>query len=120
VELRSCDFEAALEGVLAGDLVYLDPPYVNRHNTNGFIDYNESLFSWEDQKRLAMRARALAAAGAHVIVTNANNGDVLDLYRGFKSYTLARYSTLASDANCRVRVRETILYSPSLNGGKID
>ncbi|MBI4219936.1 MAG: Dam family site-specific DNA-(adenine-N6)-methyltransferase, partial [Chloroflexi bacterium] len=39
VELRSCDFEAALDDVNAGDLVYLDPPYVTRHNNNGFVDY---------------------------------------------------------------------------------
>jgi DNA adenine methylase len=117
VKLRSCDFEVALEDVAAGDLVYLDPPYVNRHNNNGFIDYNESLFSWEDQKRLAMRARELANAGVHVIVTNADNADVLELYHGFRSYTLTRSSTLASDAKCRVQVKETILYSPNLNGG---
>lgn len=116
VKLQSGDFEGALDGVMAGDLVYLDPPYVNRHNSNGFIDYNENLFSWEDQTRLAMRARELAAAGVHVIVTNANNADVLALYRGFKSYTLTRSSTLASDAKCRVQVKETILYSPKLNG----
>jgi DNA adenine methylase len=120
VKLRSCDFEGALEDVAAGDLVYLDPPYVNRHNNNGFIDYNESLFSWEDQKRLAGRARELADAGVHVIVTNADNADVLNLYRGFGNYSLTRSSTLASDAKCRVRVKEAILYSPSLNGGNID
>ena len=115
VKLRSCDFEAALEDVAAGDLVYLDPPYVNRHNNNGFIDYNESLFSWEDQKRLAARARELADKGVYVIVTNADNDDVLKLYRGFRSCTLTRSSTLASDAKCRVHVKETILYSSNLN-----
>ena len=97
VKLRSCDFETALEHAKAGDVVYLDPPYVNRHNNNGFVDYNEILCSWEDQKRLAKRACKLAKAGVHVIVTNANHREVLELSRGFKRRTLTRYSTLASD-----------------------
>jgi DNA adenine methylase len=117
VKLRSCDFEAALEDVKAGDLVYLDPPYVTRHNNNGFIDYNETLFSWQDQKRLAFRACRLADEGAYVIVTNADHREVLELYRGFKRCTLARSSTLASNAKCRVRVKEAILCSPNSNEG---
>lgn len=116
VKLLSCDFETALEDVEAGDLVYLDPPYVTRHNNNGFVDYNETLFSWEDQKRLAMRARQMADAGVYVIVSNADHREVLDLYQGFRSRTLARSSTLASDARHRVRVKEAILYSPNVNG----
>jgi len=117
VKLRSCDFETALADVKAGDLVYLDPPYVTRHNNNGFVDYNETLFSWEDQKRLAIRACQLADAGAYVIVTNADHHEVLELYRGFKRLTLSRSSTLASDSTCRVRVKEAILYSPNSDGG---
>ncbi|HXG60431.1 MAG TPA: Dam family site-specific DNA-(adenine-N6)-methyltransferase [Planctomycetota bacterium] len=116
VTLWARDFERALEEVEPGDLVYLDPPYVTRHNDNGFIDYNETLFSWEDQKRLAKRARQLAAAGAYVIVTNAHHREVLELYRGFKSRALSRSSTLASDPKCRVRVKEAVLYSPNCNG----
>jgi DNA adenine methylase len=117
VRLRSCDFETALADVKAGDLVYLDPPYVTRHN-NGFIDYNETLFSWEDQKRLAIRACELADAGAYVIVTNAHHHEVLELYRGFRRLSLSRSSTLASDSTCRVRVKEAILYSPNCNGDR--
>lgn len=117
VKLRACDFETALENVGSGDLVYLDPPYVTRHNDNGFIDYNETLFSWDDQKRLAKRARQLAAAGAYVIVTNAHHREVLDLYPGFKSRGLSRSSTLASDPKCRVRVREAVLQSSNCNEG---
>jgi len=112
VNLKSCDFEEALANVQTGDLVYLDPPYITRHN-NGFIDYNETLFSWKDQKRLAKRARQLASAGAYVIVSNANNREVMGLYRGFKFGRLTRSSTLASNPECRVRVTEAILYSPN-------
>lgn len=118
VKLRSCDFEAALVNVKAGDLVYLDPPYVTRHNNNGFVDYNETLFSWEDQRRLATRARQMANAGAYVIVTNANHREVVELYQGFKSRTLTRSSTLASDFKCRGRVKEALLYSPNCGEGR--
>ncbi len=116
VTLRSGDFEKALQDVEPDDLVYLDPPYVTRHNNNGFVDYNQTLFSWEDQKRLAKRACELSAAGAYVIVTNANHGDVLKLYQGFKTKTLARSSTLAADPQSRVRVKEAVLYSPNCEG----
>lgn len=115
VRLEACDFETALEDVQVGDLVYLDPPYVTRHNNNGFIDYNETLFSWEDQKRLARRARQLADAGAYVIVTNADHREVLELYKGFQRRILTRASTLASNPRYRVRVNEAILYSPNCN-----
>lgn len=117
VTLQSCDFEAALRDVQRGDLVYLDPPYVTQHNNNGFIDYNETLFSWEDQKRLANFARQLADIGAYVIVTNAHHNEVLELYRGFCSHTLVRSSTLASSATHRIPVREAALYSPNCAGG---
>jgi len=116
VKLLSCDFEAALAPVEAGDLVYLDPPYVTRHNNNGFVDYNETLFSWEDQKRLAERAQQLADAGAYVIVTNTDHREVVELYRGFRRRTMTRCSTLAADAKCRGGVSEAFLWSPNCTG----
>jgi DNA adenine methylase len=117
VSLQSGDFEEALAKVQAGDLVYLDPPYITRHN-NGFVDYNETLFSWKDQKRLAKRGQQLASAGAYVIVSNADNNEVRELYRGFKYGILRRPSTLASNPQCRVRVTEAILYSPNCINGQ--
>ncbi len=110
VQLRCGDFGANLREVEKGDLVFLDPPYVTRHNDNGFIDYNEQLFSWADQVRLARAARDLADRGAHVLVTNAFHGDVLDLYEGFNLVTINRASTLASNATKRSRVSEALLW----------
>lgn len=109
VELTLGDFELALETCGAGDLVFLDPPYVTRHNNNGFIDYNERLFSWDDQRRLASRAEELRAAGCHVIVTNAFHAEVLGLYPRFAVHELTRSSTLASSSSRRGRVSEAIL-----------
>ncbi len=112
IRLRRSDFEDSLDDARAGDLVYLDPPYVTRHSNNGFVDYNEVLFSWKDQQRLARVARRLAAKGVRIVLTNANHREVLDLYPGFASREFQRSSTLASDATKRGSVRELILYSP--------
>lgn len=59
IVITSCDFEGNLQAVAPGDLVFLDPPYVTQHNNNGFREYNERLFSWADQIRLATVATAL-------------------------------------------------------------
>jgi DNA adenine methylase len=50
--LKCCDFEEVLDECARGDFVFVDPPYTVKHNMNGFIKYNEKLFSWDDQVRL--------------------------------------------------------------------
>jgi DNA adenine methylase len=104
------DFEDALLSAVPGDLVFLDPPYVTRHNNNGFVDYNELIFSWNDQIRVAGVANRLAAQGVHVLVTNAFHGEVLDLYDGFHVKPLDRPSTIAASASKRGAVREALLW----------
>lgn len=111
VRIVDGDFEQTLIGVNAGDLVFLDPPYVTGHSNNGFIDYNEKLFSWSDQERLASVAKGLVESGAFVIVTNADHADVVALYRGFKQTRFARQSTIAADKSKRRVVREVILHT---------
>ena len=108
VTIASMDFEDALAGVKRGDLVYLDPPYVTRHNNNGFIDYNEKLFSWRDQERLARVAKRLVENGAHVLVSNAEHSDIIELFDGFQRVRFERSSTLASDASKRGKVYEAV------------
>ena len=111
VTLKCSDFYDSAKHARAGDFVFLDPPYVTCHNDNGFIDYNEVLFSWSDQVRLARLAFDLAAQGTHVIICNADHGDVRKLYRGFGYRRLHRHSTLASRSSARSRVSEMVFYS---------
>lgn len=110
VVLGCRDFDAALRVVCRDDLVFLDPPYVTGHNNNGFIDYNERLFSWADQVRLAKAARSLVRRGAHVIVTNAYHDDIVDLYADFNLATISRASTLAANPEKRGRVSEALFW----------
>ncbi len=109
VELMPADFEQSVLDARQGDLVYLDPPYVTGHSNNGFIDYNERLFSWADQERLAKAAARAVRKGATVVVSNAFHQAVLDLYRGFHVIKVSRHSTLASNKAKRVLVDEALL-----------
>ncbi|WP_194943598.1 Dam family site-specific DNA-(adenine-N6)-methyltransferase [Brevundimonas sp. SPF441] len=111
VTITRCDFGKTLSRPRAGDLVFLDPPYVTKHNLNGFRDYNEKLFSWSDQERLALTAKRLADRGVHVIISNADHADVVALYEGFRLVQLERPSTLASNASKRGRVTEAMFVS---------
>lgn len=52
-ELLNSDFQPVIDQAEKGDFLFVDPPYTVHHNLNGFIKYNEILFSWDDQIRLA-------------------------------------------------------------------
>lgn len=113
VSLSIGDFEIALQRVKRGDLVFLDPPYVTKHNNNGFRDYNETLFSWKDQERLARIAHELVERGASVFITNAEHDDLVRMYEGFEFRQLVRTSTLASNAQRRGKITEALFYQVS-------
>jgi DNA adenine methylase len=108
-DISCTDFESSLSRAASGDLAYLDPPYVTKHNNNGFIDYNKKLFSWADQIRLAATAESLRSRGVHVLVSNANHPEIVVLYPNFKAISFERSSTLASAKSKRGRVSEVLL-----------
>ncbi len=111
--LETVDYLQALQAAQAGDVVYCDPPYTVSHNNNGFIRYNETLFSWVDQQALAVRASELAWLGVNVAVTNAAHHDVLSLYplHTFHAFRLVRTSRVASDVTHRRAQAEMLFVS---------
>lgn len=104
------DFENVLAKTGMGDLVFVDPPYTVKHNMNGFVKYNESIFTWEDQERLSAAARAAAARGAYVLVANADHSSVRELYHGSRMLqSLPRSSVLAASALYRSKTTELLI-----------
>lgn len=117
--LMVSDFEPILASVGRGDFVFVDPPYVTRHNFNGFAKYNETIFTWADQERLARAIFQAAARGAKFLVTNADHPSIRELYAPLiarcRNHTLRRESVLAANSVQRGPVTEfalTINYEP--------
>lgn len=109
-EIKCRDFEASISAAEDGDLVFADPPYTVKHNFNGFIKYNDSLFSWNDQVRLRDALLAAKRRGAKVILTNANHESIRELYKKhFDLESVARASVLAGSAAHRGRYEELLI-----------
>lgn len=112
VELLPLDFEAVLNRATAGDFVFADPPYTVCHNNNGFLKYNETIFSWNDQLRLRNATFEANKRGAKVLILNAGHDSIRHLYKGFGcQIELERASVLAGQSKYRKRVSELAIAS---------
>lgn len=115
-KLSSCDFATTLSSTRDRDLVFIDPPYTVKHNNNGFLKYNEKIFSWADQERLSKILKAKANNGATFIITNAYHDSVLDLYSGFSSIRrVSRASVLSGKSEFRGETDEALILIGNLD-----
>lgn len=109
-ELHACDFEESIDQAVKGDLIFADPPYTVAHNFNGFVKYNETMFSWSDQLRLAAALRRASARGAFIITTNADHSSVRELYNGFGTLrSIERSSIISGKAEGRQITSELLI-----------
>lgn len=107
------DFEELIDKAAENDFVFADPPYTVRHNHNGFIKYNENLFSWQDQKRLSKALIRARDRGAKIVCTNAKHNSIQNLYRGkgFNLKTVSRYSSISASSESRKQFEELVILS---------
>lgn len=109
-ELFSGDFECVLDKAARDDFVFIDPPYTVKHNHNGFVKYNESIFSWDDQVRLRDAVELAVSRGAKVLVTNACHDSIKRLYDKLGEITtLNRASVIAGKSSARGRYEEVVI-----------
>jgi DNA adenine methylase len=118
-EIRQTDFQELIDEAREGDLVFADPPYTVRHNLNGFVKYNEKLFSWHDQERLADALFRAKCRGVQVVMTNANHASVRELYQdsGFHLHTVLRASSISASAKSRKQFEELVILSHPFHEG---
>lgn len=115
--LRCQDFRATLREVRGGeDVIYVDPPYTVKHDSNGFRRYNNNIFSWKDQEDLAEITSRLAAQGVRVVISNAHHHEVRKLYSSalFHSVAVERSTCMAADSLQRGSCMEWLLVSRTL------
>jgi len=110
VVLCAQDFEKTLQAAGANDLVYVDPPYTVAHNLNGFLKYNDNIFSWHDQIRLRNTLEDVALRGARILISNANHDSIRNLYRGFGHLKeIHRFSVIAGPVANRTLTSELLI-----------
>lgn len=106
--LYNADFEEVINLASRGDLVYCDPTYTVAHNDNGFQRYNENIFSWTDQERLARACFNAVRRGVYIIMSNASHKTVKELYSPFKPITVERYTGVSRLNKGRRQVKELV------------
>lgn len=112
-ELKAADFEEVVEHAGEGDVVYCDPPY-SVVTGGGFRRYNGSVFSWEDQQRLASACKNASKRGAIVLVSGPTGEDVSSLYTGWHCVDFTRWSRVSGKVEGRRKILECLMVSDSI------
>jgi DNA adenine methylase len=108
--LASSDFSVAINQAKKGDFIFIDPPYTVRHNHNGFVKYNQKIFSWSDQVRLRDAVQVASDRGVACLITNACHPSIAELYEGLgKKNTVSRSSVIAGASEHRGTYDELII-----------
>ncbi|MGD0736208.1 MAG: Dam family site-specific DNA-(adenine-N6)-methyltransferase [Terracidiphilus sp.] len=110
-EMRAGDFEETTADATRGDVLYFDPPYTVAHNNNGFVKYNDRIFSWGDQERLAALAAKLQRRGCRVLVSNAEHQSIRRMYASFREVIIKRNSVIAASPAHRGAITESLFVS---------
>ncbi|MCR9140270.1 MAG: Dam family site-specific DNA-(adenine-N6)-methyltransferase [Alphaproteobacteria bacterium] len=108
-EIVACDFSKTIGKAREGDLIFADPPYTTAHNHNGFLKYNQKIFSWDDQVRLRDELVSASKRGARVVLTNADHSSIHHLYNGIGHYSrLGRCSVMSGKSSHRGATTEAL------------
>jgi len=109
VDLLSIDFEDTISRAKEDDFIFIDPPYITKHNINNFRKYNERIFSWNDQIRLRDSVNVAISKGVKVIVCNADHPSIIELYKGLGNrHRVNRKSLLSADPLKRQETTELV------------
>lgn len=110
-QLFCCDFADVQDNITQGDLVYLDPPYTVSHSNNGFIKYNQKLFSLADQNRLSSFIDFLKEKGAYYILSNAFHPKILEIFQKNDTIIELQRASLIGGKNAKRGKIKEILFT---------
>jgi DNA adenine methylase len=109
-KIASRDFEDSIIEACEGDLIYVDPPYTVKHNMNGFVKYNQIMFSWDDQLRLHDCLIKARERGCYIVISNADHQSIRELYSDFGDMkSLSRASVIAGKSVSRSATTELLV-----------
>jgi len=108
-EIKCQDFQKSVDAAEEGDFLFVDPPYTVAHNNNGFVKYNQNLFSWDDQLRLRDALMAAVQRGVEVVLTNAAHNSVKEIYSNFDQLVVERAGVISGLKSSRGKYEELVI-----------
>lgn len=111
VEIRNGSYRDAVDGATAGDVVYLDPPYIPLSTTASFASYSKAGFGEAAQRDLAKLIQELRAADVRVVFSNSDTQLTRDIFANRKTLSLRAVSagrSIAASGASRSRVYEVL------------
>lgn len=107
--LSTQDFKNRCKKASKDDFIFIDPPYTVAHENNGFVKYNQSIFSWDNQIQLSKLTASLDKKGAFFIVTNAYHESIKEIYSTGYQEKLSRASNIGGTGAKRTTYKEIII-----------
>lgn len=103
------DFEGTLSKAVAGDFVYLDPPYIPIDATSSFTSYHADGFGLSDQARLAQRMLELKENNIKAICSNSDTPLSREVYKDLNIKTIQAPRMVSARASGRGSVSELVI-----------
>jgi DNA adenine methylase len=107
-EITVAGFEEACADAGAGDVAYLDPPYLPLSRTANFTAYSDR-FGVEEHRRLALVFASIVDRGAVALLSNSDTELSRELYSAFKLTSIEATRAINSKADRRGVVSELLV-----------
>lgn len=107
-------FNEIIKNIQKNDFVFLDPPYTVSHENNGFIEYNQKLFSWDDQIALRDLIINLINRKINFLLTNASHDSIRELYKDLPHIeikTISRHCKVGGRTHTRKTYNELLIFN---------
>jgi len=111
IDMVSNDFQFIEKIVKPGDICYFDPPYYQPEINNKFTSYSKEGFNYNDHMRLKNLCVKLNDIGAYFILSNANNSEIINLYKKekFEIVSITKKWMISCNVETRKNAEEIII-----------
>jgi DNA adenine methylase len=108
VQFLHADFKETFQLAKKGDVIYCDPPYVPLSENKTTVPYTQKKFEERDQIELAELAKATAARGIPVIISNHDTEFTRHHYQSAQITSFNVTRVISCHVNLRQPVKELI------------
>lgn len=99
-----------IDKIKSSSFFYLDPPYTIAHEKNGFLKYNQNIFLWQDQEKLAQLLKIIDYNNSYFVMSNAYHYSTNNLFHDCGKIIIEnRYSVIGGNNAKREKIKEIIV-----------